>query len=255
MSGLHGEVETQEIRNGKLGVFMPAYEAAKTLNEVLERFTPDLWNRVAHVFIIDDGSHDATSQVAETWGVRQPKVAVIRFAVNRGYGAAVTEGLRQCREAGCHVAACLHADGQYPPECILQAVALLSDKGWDIVQGSRHLPGTARQGGMPQYKIWAGRALVALENACFKIKMTDYHSGFLVYGNRALRGLPFEKLSGYFDFDLEVLATACAKGLKVGEMGIPTRYADEVSHLHPLKYGLRVLGVLARYQRGHYARL
>lgn len=245
----------QASERGKLGIFIPAYQAEKTLDAVLARFTTELWERVGPVFIVDDGSRDGTSQIAQEWGRRQPKVQALGFKANRGYGAAVTEGLSQCRLADCDFAACLHADGQYPPESILHAVTTLQEKRLDLIQGSRHLQGTAKSGGMPTYKIWAGHALVKLENACFGLRMTDYHSGFLVYGRRALHGLPFERLSGYFDFDLEVLATACAKGLKVGEMGIPTRYADEKSHLQPLKYGLKVLGVLAKYKRGHYARL
>jgi hypothetical protein len=152
-------------------------------------------------------------------------------------------------------AVCLHADGQYPPEQILSGIQLLEQSHWDLLQGSRHLWGLARKGGMPFYKWLAGIGLTWLENRCFNWRLTDYHSGFLIYGPRALQQIPFAALGGYFDFDLEVLATARAKGLKVGEMGIPTRYADEISHLHPIKYGFRVLAVLGRYLRGHYARL
>jgi uncharacterized membrane protein len=36
---------------------------------------------------------------------------------------------------------------------------------------------------------------------------------------------------------------------------IPTVYADEVSHLKPVRYGLRVLSVVCAYKRGKYARL
>jgi hypothetical protein len=149
----------------------------------------------------------------------------------------------------------LHADGQYPPEEILPGIRIMNASQLDLLQGSRHLWGTARKGGMPWYKWAAGHVLTWLENRCFGWRFTDYHSGFLLYGSKALEQIPFPSLSGYFDFDLEVLATARAKGLQVGEMGIPTRYADEVSHLDPFRYGLRVLAVLGRYTRGHYARL
>jgi hypothetical protein len=82
--------------------------------------------------------------------------------------------------------------------------------------------------------------------------MTDYHSGYLLYGRRALE-LPFHALSNSFDFDLEVIACARARGLEVGEEPIPTHYGDEVSHLDPIAYGLRVLRVMWRYRRGRYA--
>jgi len=82
--------------------------------------------------------------------------------------------------------------------------------------------------------------------------MTDYHSGYLLYGRRVLELVPFARLSNSFDFDLEVIASACARGLAVAESPVPTHYGDEQSHLRPIPYGLRVLRVLWRYRRGHY---
>ena len=106
--------------------------------------------------------------------------------------------------------------------------------------------------GMPLYKFVAGKLLVWLENKAFGLEMTDYHSGFLLYSRRAIETIPFERLSSYFDFDLEVIACAQARGLKVAELGILTRYADELSHLNPIWCGVRCLLVLLRYRLGRY---
>jgi hypothetical protein len=147
----------------------------------------------------------------------------------------------------------VHADGQYSPEALPRLLEERERRGLDVLQGSRIAPGTARAGGMPLYKIAGNALLNVLENGVLGLSLTDYHSGYLVYGPRALAELPLERLSDSFDFDLEVLAAARARGLSVGEAPIPTRYADEVSHLNPLTYGLRVLRVLWRYGRGRYA--
>ena len=133
---------------------------------------------------------------------------------------------------------------------LLQAMAA---RGLDLLQGSRIASGTALSGGMPLYKYLANAGLNVLENLTFGLGMTDYHSGYLVYGPRALAAIPFDRLSDSFDFDLEVIASARAAGLAVGEAPIPTHYGDEISHLRPLPYGLRVLRVLWRYRRGKYA--
>ena len=74
-----------------------------------------------------------------------------------------------------------------------------------------------------------------------------------MYGPRALATIAFDRLSDSFDFDLEVIASARAARLAVGEAPIPTHYGDEISHLRPLPYGLRVLRILWRYRRGKYA--
>ncbi len=50
----------------------------------------------------------------------------------------------------------------------------------------------------------------------------------------------------------QMIASARARGLLVGEAPVPTHYGDEVSHLNPLTYGLRVLRVMWNYRRGRY---
>jgi hypothetical protein len=105
---------------------------------------------------------------------------------------------------------------------------------------------------MPLYKYLGNALLNRLENRTLQLSLTDYHSGYLLYGRRALE-LPFQGLSDSFDFDLEVIASARARGLAVGEAPVPTHYGDEVSHLNPLTYGLRVLRVMWNYKRGRYA--
>jgi hypothetical protein len=74
----------------------------------------------------------------------------------------------------------------------------------------------------------------------------------LLYGRAVLGAIPFRALSDSFDFDLEVIASARARGLQVGEEPVVTHYADEISHLNPVSYGLRVLRVMWNYRRGRY---
>ena len=82
--------------------------------------------------------------------------------------------------------------------------------------------------------------------------MSDYHSGFLFYGKKALAELPFDSFSDSFDFDLEVIASGRARGLSIGEIPIPTHYGDEISHVKSIPYGLRALKVMEKYLFGGY---
>jgi glycosyltransferase involved in cell wall biosynthesis len=236
-----------------VAIFIPSYNAAKTLPDVIERIPDPLWPDIEAVFVINDGSADDTDDVVNRLAERWPKLRLVSRQPNRGYGAAVREGLRCCaQETKADYVACLHADGQYPPEQIRTFMDFMEQNGVDVCQGSRHKSGTALEGGMPKYKWLAGVILTWLENKTFGLEMTDYHSGFLLYSRKAAISIPFEELSHYFDFDLEVIAAARARGLAVDELGIPTRYADEESHLNPIWYGLRCLRVLLRYRRGRY---
>jgi len=233
-------------------VFVPAYNAARHLPAMIERVPSDAWKQVGAVWIIDDGSTDGTAGVAGAITAQNPRCRVERFEVNRGYGAVVKKGLSLCRADGCEIAVCLHGDGQYPPEALPEGIAAIRG-GLDLVQGSRIASHTALSGGMPLYKYVAGRTLTFFENLVFGLRMTDYHSGYLFYSRRALETLPYERLSAGFDIDLELIAAARAHGLNVGEIPVQTHYGDEVSHLNPVGYGLRVLRVLWNYHRGVYA--
>ncbi|MCP5058172.1 MAG: glycosyltransferase family 2 protein [bacterium] len=233
-------------------IFIPAYQAEQTIEAVIERIPEAFWPAVCEVLVINDGSQDDTSGAVRRATERFPKVRLVAEAENHGYGTAVRKGLRLSAETPAEYVVCLHADGQYPPEKMAEFVAYMAEHEIDVLQGSRHKDGTASQGGMPFYKVVAGKILTWLENWTFGLQMSDYHSGFMLYSRKAVENIPFESLSYYFDFDLEVIASARARGLSVGELGIPTRYDDEESHLNPIWYGLRCLRVMLRYRLGRY---
>jgi glycosyltransferase involved in cell wall biosynthesis len=232
---------------------MPAYNVAATLRSVIQRIPKEAWHIIRAVHIVNDGSTDATAEVARQLEREYDVVHLFSAKQNQGYGETVRQGMVLCLSTEADYIACLHADGQYPPEQLAIFVSYMHDRGIDILQGSRHKSGGALLGGMPIYKYAAGKALTWLENTVFGLTMTDYHSGFLVYNRKAIRAIPIESLSGYFDFDLEFIACASKKRLVVDELAIPTHYGHEVSHLNPIRYGLRVLGVMVKYLTGAYS--
>lgn len=232
-------------------IVIPAYNAARHVRALLERVARAVPSEFSRWIVVDDGSTDGTAAEVSALCPRFPALELLRRKQNGGYGAAMKDGLASAREGHATLVACVHADGQYSPERLPALVESLRARKLDLLQGSRIASGTALSGGMPLYKYVANAGLNLLENRVLGLGLTDYHSGYLVYGARAL-SLPFEKLSNSFDFDLELIATARAHGLSVGEAPIPTHYGDEVSHLQPINYGLRVLRVLWNYTRGRY---
>lgn len=237
---------------GKLVAVIPAYNAARHIRGVIERLAALRELTVDSIVVVDDGSQDATRAEALACAALGVPVALVVRRANGGYGAAMKDGLVRARESDADLVACIHADGQYSPEALPSLVRSMRSRQLDLLQGSRIASGTALSGGMPFYKYAANAVLNRLENSTLKLAMTDYHSGYLLYGRRALERIPFARLSDSFDFDLEVIAAACARGLRVGEAPVPTHYGDETSHLNPISYGLRVLRVMWNYRRGHY---
>jgi glycosyltransferase involved in cell wall biosynthesis len=236
-----------------LAVVIPAYEAGRHVASVLGRVLAAPLPDLERIIVVDDGSRDDTARVVERYPRARCPIDLLRRPRNGGYGAAMKDGLLRAGETDPDVVACVHADGQYSPEALPALVAALRSRSLDLLQGSRVASGTALSGGMPLYKYLANAALNVLENRALGLSMTDYHSGYLVYGRRVRERVPFARLSDSFDFDLEVIASARARGLAVAEEPVPTHYGDELSHLRPIPYGMRVLRVLWRFRRGRYA--
>jgi glycosyltransferase involved in cell wall biosynthesis len=233
-------------------VLMPAYNAGATIEKVFARIPPEAKRRIRRYVAVNDGSTDDTAAALDRLRSEFPNLVVLTHEANRGYGAAEKTLLRYALREGAEVGILLHSDGQYSPEKIPELLEPFDGDAADLVQGSRMLGGGALRGGMPLYKFVANKALTALENWAFGMHLAEYHSGYMLYSRKALETIPFEKLSGSFDFDLEMIVLARVKGLRIAEIPIPTIYAGEKSHLNPVKYGLDVLRVIWDYRRGKY---
>jgi glycosyltransferase involved in cell wall biosynthesis len=233
-------------------VLMPAYNAGATIERVFERIPSEARQRIRHYVAVNDGSTDDTAEALVRLQRSFPNLVALTHEKNRGYGEAEKTLLRYAVQEGADVGIVLHSDGQYSPEKIIELLEPFDRGTADMVQGSRMLGGGALQGGMPLYKFIANKALTAIENLAFGMKLAEYHSGYMLYSRKAMEMIPWEKLSNSFDFDLEMMVLARVKGLRIAEIAIPTIYAGEKSHVRPVKYGFDVLSVILDYKRGKY---
>lgn len=232
-------------------IFVPAYNVGSTLAQVLERIPGRVWE-YAQVLVIDDGSQDHTKdayeQFAGTHKELGERLCYIRFEKNQGYGAVVKKGIAEALACGAKYVACLHGDGQYPADLLdrffnhLKNFRARDGKPLALLQGSRHaVAGGAKAGHMPLYKRFGGAFLTVLENAVFRQRLTDRHSGYIFYATEFLKTVDLNRLSPSFDIDLELISIADACGWNVGELPIPTVYDGEKSNLNVVTYGFRVL--------------
>lgn len=231
---------------------MPAYNAGATIAGVFARIPEEARRRITRYVVVNDGSSDNTSGEVRKLQADWPSLVLLEHEQNKGYGGAEKTLLNYALAEGAEAAILLHSDGQYSPEKIPEILELLDNDAADIIQGSRMAGQGNALGTMPFYKFLANKSLTAIENWAFGLGLAEYHSGYMIYNRTAMESIPFNKLSGSFDFDLEMLVMARVKNLRVRELPIPTIYAGEKSHLNPITYGLDVLGVVWNYKRGKY---
>jgi SAM-dependent methyltransferase len=230
-------------REHSVHAVLPAYRAASTIPQVAREMPVDAADRA---LLVDDASSDETTPVA-----LQEGFDVIAHPANRGYGAnQKTCYVRSVRD-GADVVVMVHADNQYDPALMREMVAPIERGEADVVIGSRLLEDETIAGGMPRWKWIGNRALTWIENRAFRRRYSEYHTGYRAFSAEFLRSIPFARNSDGFVFDQEMFAQVVARGARVVELPIPTRYfleASSVSFRASVEYGLRTLGVLARYR-------
>jgi glycosyltransferase involved in cell wall biosynthesis len=120
-------------------VFIPAWNEESSLPGVLAEARESLPE--ADLLVIDDGSTDATAEIARAGGAD-----VVSFGENRGLRAGIAEGYRQALERGYDFCGRLDADGQHPAPELARMLALVRADQCDVAIGSRFLPDSGADG-------------------------------------------------------------------------------------------------------------
>jgi glycosyltransferase involved in cell wall biosynthesis len=220
----------------KVVVVMPAYNAARTIEQTYREIPMDL---VDAVVVTDDASHDDTVEVARRLGLH-----TLVHEQNRGYGGNQKTCYTEALRLGADVVVMLHPDYQYTPKLLPAMIGLVCDGPFDVVLGSRVLGGRALAGGMPLYKYIANRLLTAAQNLLCNAKLSEYHTGYRAFTREVLETLPLLENSDDFVFDNQMLAQILVAGFEIGEVSCPAAYFEEASSINfsrSVRYGLGVL--------------
>lgn len=234
-------------RTLKVAVVLPAYNAAKTLEQTVRDIPKDI---VDEIILVDDFSNDETFLLAESLGL-----TVVRHKENMGYGGNQKTCYRLALDRGADIIVMLHPDYQYDPKLIKHFVSFIRDGYFDIMLGSRvRSRRETLAGGMPAYKYAANRLLTFIENLATGYNLSEWHTGMRAYTRDVLEHIDFVHNSDDFVFDSQVLFQAVEKGYRIGEIPVPVRYFPEASSINfssSMKYGLQTLGLAVRYWLTH----
>src|SRR2546426_4150490 len=230
-------------RKDKVVIVMPAYNAAKTLEDTFRAIPPGYYDEVV---VVDDHSGDETAELA-----RRLNLKAIRHPHNVGYGGNQKTCYMEALRSGAEIVVMLHPDGQYDPAILPDMIAPIRGGEADLVLGSRFLtPGGALRGGMPLYKYVSNRFLTSVENLVLGTRLSEMHTGYRAYSRRFLETVPFLRNAIDFAFDTEILFQAARFGFRIAEVPVETKYfsgASSASFRQSAIYGLKTLGVALRY--------
>lgn len=231
------------IKNKKVTVVLPAYNAEKTLEKTYNEIPFDI---VDHVILVDDLSRDQTVKVAKKLSIEH----IIQHSINKGYGGNQKSCYDKALEIDSDIVVMLHPDYQYTPKLIHSMCYLIANNVYEVVLGSRILGKGALKGGMPVYKYIANRFLTLFQNLMMNQKLSEYHSGYRAFSKNVLEKINYNINSNDFIFDNQMLAQIFYQGFEIAEITCPTKYFKEASSINirrSMKYGIGVIGVSVQY--------
>ena len=220
-------------------VFVPAWNEEESLPAVLTELRETLPD--VDVVVIDDGSTDATADVARAGGA-----AVVSFGRNRGLVAAIAAGYGAADDGGYAFCGRVDADGQHPADELARLLALVRADACDVAVGSRFASGDGYEA--YRYKPTAARRLghFALRRLVrFRLgrPMLDATSGMYAVNRKAMPLLaqPYEAGAP----EVEGLMRLAEAGLRVEEVPVHMRErASGESKLQGKKAVMLVLTVV-----------
>ena len=233
-----GAVQTESAETGAavtVSVVIPTLDEERNIGWVLER----LPSGVDEVIIVDGRSTDGTVAAARA---ARPDVRVV-YEFRPGKGAALRAGFAAARS---DVIEMLDADGSMHPAELVRYVELIG-QGYDLVKGSRFLPGGGTAD-ISRLRAAGNLALLGFANWRFYCEFTE-----LCYGFMALRRSAVPRLrltADGFEIETQIVASALRERLQVAEVpSFEAARRNGVSNLRTFRDGSRVLRELLRASR------
>jgi glycosyltransferase involved in cell wall biosynthesis len=198
-------------------VFIPAWNEEASLPGVLDELRRELPG--ADLLVIDDGSTDATADVARAHGAD-----VVSFGENRGLQAGIAAGWREASTRGYAYCGRVDADGQHPVAELDRLLTLVRSGACDVAVGSRFVAGD----GYPAYRYKpspARRFGTAVLRRAMRLRLGrrfgDATSGMYAANAAALPLLAEPYVSGAPE--VEGLIRLADAGLRVEEVPVDMR--------------------------------
>ncbi len=197
-------------RKPGLSVFFPAYNDSGTIASLVitalqsaRQLTPDF-----EVIIVDDGSADATAQIADELARTYPEVKVVHHEGNRGYGGALRSGFAAATR---DLIFYTDGDAQYDPAEMAALWQAFSDDV-DLVNGYK----ISRSD--PLHRIIIGRIYHHTVKLLFGLKVRDVDCDFRLLRRSIFDRIALEKSSGVIC--LEMMKKIQDAGFRIAEVPV-----------------------------------
>jgi glycosyltransferase involved in cell wall biosynthesis len=201
--------------SSSLSIVLPCFDEAErlpgTLAAYLAHFPPS--RAEVELIVVDDGSSDGTSAIADQIAAADPRVRVVRTPHNHGKGYAVRVGVQAAQG---ELVVFTDADGSYGPEQLERVVAAL-DRA-PVASGARL--GSQAGTGSPLLRRLASPAFNQVMRLLLGLPFHDTQCGLKGFRRDAAEALFQRARVDGFAFDAEALLVAKRLGFEVVEVPV-----------------------------------
>ncbi|MCB0333535.1 MAG: glycosyltransferase [Bdellovibrionales bacterium] len=206
----------------KLIIQIPCFNEAQSLEQVLDSIPKKIQGiDEIEILIIDDGSSDATTDIARAHG----GVHVIRNLRNLGLARSFRKGIHECLQRGADIIVNVDGDNQYPASEIPKLIEPIVSGRADLVIGDRQTGSIVHFSPMKKFLQKVGSRIV---DRLSRTKVNDVTSGFRAFSREGALRLTI--LSNY-TYTLESLLQAESKGFTIESIKIETNEPTRESRL------------------------
>lgn len=175
------------------------------------------------VVVVDDNSPDGTGDIADELAAESPRVHVIHRAGKLGLGTAYLAGFEWALAQGAEYVLSMDGDFSHRPSYIPDLLSRTRE-GYDLVIGSRYVPGGDTPDFPPSRRLLSGGANL-LAHWAVGLEARDATAGFRCYRREVLESLPLSGIrSNGYSFLVEMLYLVQDAGYRVAE--VPIVFAD-----------------------------
>ena len=201
----------------KLIIQIPCYNEEETLEIALDAL-PKVVQGIDEIeyLIINDGSHDATVEVARNWGVHH----IVSFKQNKGLAKGFMAGLDACLRQGADIIVNTDADNQYCADDIEKLIKPIMNGETDIVIGERPIDATEHFSPLKKRLQHLGSWVVRKAS---NTDIPDAPSGFRAYSRDAALRV---NVTNEYTYTLETIVQAGRN--KIAMTSVPVRTNPEL---------------------------
>jgi len=196
---------------GGVWVVVPAYNEARVIPGVVSGLKQEGYQ----VVVVDDGSSDATAEIAAQSGA-----IVLSHPINLGQGAALQTGIEFALARGADLLVTFDADGQHRAADIAALLGALAMHGADFALGSRFLGGAVN---MPPARRLLLRAATLFMRLSTGLALTDAHNGLRAMTRRGAQHIRLRQ--NRMAHASEIVAQIAASGLALVEVPVTIEYS------------------------------